>query len=165
MGARKFGIVSVPPVGCCPAARARKYEITRKKGGCDSQINDLARAFFSELHFLLQSMTATPHFKAMNYSLGNTFAMTINMLEDPLVFGLKETERACCGNGNFNGEIPCYKMNGTNLCGNRKDHLFWDWFHPTAKVSELAALSLYGAAPKLVTPINFRQLAAPSYYY
>lgn len=80
-------------------------------------------------------------------------------LELVVWLGLKETRRACCGVGEFNGDGPCSEPNGTDICGDRRDHLFWDWFHPTEKVSELAALTLYGGGRRLATPMNLSQLA------
>ncbi|KAK4562075.1 hypothetical protein RGQ29_004799 [Quercus rubra] len=114
IGARKFGIISVPPIGCCPSHRI--YNAT---GGCLEEWNDQARAF---------------HATGMKYSLGNTFEMTLSVIEDPLSFMRK-----------FNAESICDPKE--NLCLNHKDHLFWDLFHPTQAASEFAAIILYGGPP------------------
>lgn len=84
LGARKFGIVGIPPIGCCPAVRAKNYERSGRKG-CEKGHNDLARAFFSQTESLLIRLSS--ELEGLRYSLGNSFAMTINMLQDPLVFG------------------------------------------------------------------------------
>lgn len=40
LGARKFGIISVPSIGCCPSHR-----LYNPNGGCLEELNDHARAF------------------------------------------------------------------------------------------------------------------------
>lgn len=77
----------------------------------------------------------------------------------PRVVGLNETRSACCGSGFLNGRGGCIKTQNANICKDRKEFLFWDWFHPTEKVSELAASTIYGGGNEFVTPINLSQLA------
>ncbi|XP_059440558.1 GDSL esterase/lipase At5g33370-like [Corylus avellana] len=152
LGARKFGIVSVAPVGCLPSQRANNTS-----GQCKEELNELARMSHTRMGGLLQALSF--QLKEMKHSLGNAYEMTINIIEDPLAFGFKDVKGACCGTGNFNGEGPCVKFFDPNLCSNCREYLFWDFFHPTAFASELAALTLYGGGPRFVKPMNFSQLA------
>jgi len=73
---------------------------------------------------------------------------------------LKETKAACCGSGYLNGQGGCIKAQNASLCNNREEFLFWDWFHPTEKVSELAAKTIFEGGNDFVSPINFSQLAS-----
>ncbi|KVH92259.1 Lipase, GDSL [Cynara cardunculus var. scolymus] len=174
LGARKFAIIDIPPIGCCPAARA--YNAT---GGCMQDLNDNARSFYRSMQSNLARFSLV--FKGFKYSLGNTYAMTMNVIDNPRgnqknscyidynknmnktiginVFpGFKEVKTACCGSGPFNGVTGCEV--GANLCAKRSDFLFWDQFHPTETASELAALTLvYGEGSEYVTPMNFSSLA------
>ncbi|THG10332.1 hypothetical protein TEA_029342 [Camellia sinensis var. sinensis] len=146
-GATKFGIIGIPPVGCCPAWRC--YNATR---GCQEGLNDFAQAFHFALDTLMRKISSE-HPK-MKYSLGNTYELIINVMQNP---NFKDVETACCGAGRLNAEIPC---NATaNLCMNRKEYLLWDLYHPTQTTSQLAALTLYDGPLRFVTPINFHQLA------
>ncbi|KAK9948290.1 hypothetical protein M0R45_003874 [Rubus argutus] len=154
LGARKFGIISVPPIGCCPVARAASNDTSV----CVDGLNKLAQAFFQQTQDLLHTLSS--ELKGMKYSLGNSYEMTMSILEDPLAFGLKDTQSACCGAGPLNGKSRCLFLINPNLCPNRREFLFWDSFHPTEFASELAALSLYGGGTRYVTPINFSQLVA-----
>ncbi|KAA8546148.1 hypothetical protein F0562_020958 [Nyssa sinensis] len=151
LGARKFGIISIPPIGCCPSQR-----VFNATGGCLEDMNNFARAFHSALNTLLSNLSS--ELQGMKYSLGNAYEMTINIIENPLPFKFKDVETACCGTGRLNAEGPCNST--ANLCMNRQDHLFWDLYHPTQAASKLAALTLYQGGPKFVSPINFAQLAA-----
>jgi len=73
--------------------------------------------------------------------------------------GLKYTQSACCGIRYLNGQGGCIKAQNANLCANRNEFLFWDWFHPTEIASLLAAKILFEGGKEFVTPVNFRQLA------
>ncbi|KAJ9561801.1 hypothetical protein OSB04_006961, partial [Centaurea solstitialis] len=151
LGARKFGIIDIPPIGCCPAARA--FNAT---GGCIQDLNDNARLFYGSMQSHLAKLSLV--FKGFKYSLGNTYAMTMNVIDNPRGNRFKEVKTACCGSGPFNGRTEC--LVGANLCSKRSDFLFWDQFHPTETASELAALTLvYGEGSEYVTPMNFSSLA------
>lgn len=81
LGARKFGIISIPPIGCCPNLRAS----SKKSGDCREDLNKLAQSFFISLKDLLRNMSSK--LEGMKYSLGNAYVMTMSILEDPLAFG------------------------------------------------------------------------------
>ncbi|XP_030466908.2 GDSL esterase/lipase At4g16230-like [Syzygium oleosum] len=157
LGARKFGIISVPPLGCCPAARV---ENKTERSGCLTELNDYARAFYSTVSALLPSLSSQLH--GMIYSLGDAYNMTFTTMKDPKAFGFKNIEEACCGKGYLNGEKPCFIYYSPNLCLNRTEYLFWDLYHPTEFASKLAALTLFSGNSSFVVPINFSQLARAS---
>ena len=79
LGARKFGIISVPPIGCCPSQRV--YNAT---GGCLEELNEHARAFHATMGALMEKLSC--EYSDMKYSLGNTYEMTINVIENPALF-------------------------------------------------------------------------------
>ncbi|XP_008813060.1 GDSL esterase/lipase At5g55050-like [Phoenix dactylifera] len=149
LGARKFGIVSVPPLGCCPSQRARNHT-----GGCYEMLNGLSGKFYPAIGEVLQNLHS--ELPDMKYALGNSFSMVGSILESPKP-KFKELKFACCGYGKFYGEYQCNQT--FPYCANRTEYLFWDWFHPTQAASEMAAEALYGGSKKIVTPMNFKQLA------
>ncbi|KAK9050195.1 hypothetical protein SSX86_030835 [Deinandra increscens subsp. villosa] len=151
LGARKFGIISVPPIGCCPSQR-----VHNSTGGCLEIENTFARAFHSLLGTLMKKLSVK--FPDMKYALGNSYEMTINVINHPQLFNFTSIDKACCGKGLLNAEKGCTP--DANLCSNRDEYLFWDLFHPTQYASELAATTLYNGGLQFVTPVNFAQLAA-----
>lgn len=79
LGARKFGIISVATVGCCPA-------VSSLNGGkCVEPLNDFAVAFYLATQALLQKLSS--ELKGFKYSLGNSFEMTSTLLKSPSSFG------------------------------------------------------------------------------
>lgn len=148
LGARKFGVISIPPIGCCPIARSFS-----PVGDCAKEPNDLASAFYTPLESLLNNLSST--LEGFKYSLGNAYNMTMNIIENPI--GFKDVKTACCGNHSQQGISDCKK--GGYLCPNRDDYLFWDAFHPSHAAAKLAASVLvFGEDPEFVTPINFSTL-------
>ncbi|KAL6214106.1 hypothetical protein ACLB2K_013544 [Fragaria x ananassa] len=150
LGARKFGIISVAPIGCCPSQR-----IFNATGGCLEELNEYAVAFHSKLDTLLCKLSTK--YEGFKYSLGNSYEMTMNVIQNPLPFNFTQVEAACCGAGKLNAESYCTP--NANLCSNRDQYLFWDLFHPSQAASKLAAVTLYYGGPEYVSPINFAQLA------
>lgn len=81
LGARKFGIVGVPPIGCCPAVR-NAFNIS----GCFEPLNDqFASVFNAQLEILLNNMTT--ELVDMKYALGNSYEMTLDVINNPSAFG------------------------------------------------------------------------------
>ncbi|XP_050234504.1 GDSL esterase/lipase At1g71250-like [Mercurialis annua] len=146
LGARKFGIISIPPIGCVPILRTQNAT-----GGCLEGLNDIARYFHSTFSSILIKLSS--EYTDMKYSLGNSYEMTINVIDNPSPFGFTDVATACCG-----GKKTMCAPNVT-FCSNRKEYLFWDLFHPTQKAASLAAATLYTGEPRFVAPINFKQLA------
>ncbi|PPS04634.1 hypothetical protein GOBAR_AA16031 [Gossypium barbadense] len=119
LGARKLGILTVPPIGCTPFARARA------NGNCSEPARRFAQAFYTEAVALLEKLSS--QVPDLRYSLANTYLMTTGMMENMFAFGYKPK-------------------------------LFVIQFHPTQRVSELAALTLFGGSESFVAPMNFSQL-------
>lgn len=79
LGARKFGIISLPSIGCCPSHR-----LYNPNGGCLEELNDHARVFHTIIESLLFRLSK--EYQGMKYSLGNAYEMTINVIDNPLPF-------------------------------------------------------------------------------
>ncbi|XP_010935208.1 GDSL esterase/lipase At4g16230 isoform X1 [Elaeis guineensis] len=147
LGARKFGIIDVGPVGCCPFAR----RLFNHSGACFNVMNDLAVGVNDDVKKMLSNLSST--LKGMKYSLGSYYAALSNMIANPEAAGFKDVQSACCGGESLAG---CTRT--ATYCENRNEYLLWDDIHPTQRAYEEAVLDIYSGSPPFVTPINFKQL-------
>ncbi|KAG8071774.1 hypothetical protein GUJ93_ZPchr0006g41973 [Zizania palustris] len=155
LGARKFAVIDVPPIGCCPYPRS-----LHPLGACIDVLNELARELNKgvkdamhghvqrELHRLQALDRELPRRRAEHHEASPATRY--------LNIRFKEVTTACCGSGRFNGGSGC-TPNAT-MCDKRHEYLFWDLLHPTHATSKLAAVAIYNGSLRFAAPINFRQL-------
>ncbi|KAI4327806.1 hypothetical protein L6164_020224 [Bauhinia variegata] len=145
LGARKFGILSVPPLGCVPMMR-----LPNKNRDCNEDLNAISQEFYTLLKGLLQNLSS--QFPDMKYSLANSYNMSKTMINNAQILGLENLSSPCCGN------LTSACTPDSEVCQNRNAFMFWDQMHPTQRVSELAAESLFIGGEDIVAPINFARL-------
>uniref|UniRef100_A0ACD5W331 Uncharacterized protein n=1 Tax=Avena sativa TaxID=4498 RepID=A0ACD5W331_AVESA len=158
LGARRFGIVGVPPVGCVPAVRVRV-----PFGLCLPHANKIVREFNSMVGEMMANFSTDPEQpgSGMTYSVGSSYNVLMNFTRDPTANGFTVVRRACCGDGLLGAENPC-KHNST-VCRNRATHLYWDFAHSTQATAEKGAAIIFNAPVEenFTAPINFQQLVSP----
>ncbi|KAI4981048.1 GDSL esterase/lipase At2g04570-like [Hordeum vulgare subsp. vulgare] len=154
LGARKFSIVSIPPLGCTPSQRLRRLTQMGTQG-CFDPLNDLSLGSYPLLAAMLEELAN--ELPGMAYSLGDAYTMVSFVYANPQTndWSFTELEVACCGEGPF-GASGCNQT--VPLCGNRDNFLFWDANHPTQAVSTIAAQTLFVGNHTFVNPINVLQL-------
>ena len=85
LGAKKFAIVGIPPIGCCPFQRAALNQTAgagaTTASGCLDPMNVAAQMLNTELQSLLQKLSS--QHADMMYSFGNTFDMTKLVIGNP----------------------------------------------------------------------------------
>jgi phospholipase/lecithinase/hemolysin len=148
LGARKFGIINVGPVGCVPAVR-----VLNATGGCADAMNQLAAAFDGFLDSLLAGLAA--RLPGLAYSVADSFGFAART--DPLALGFVNQDSACCGGGSLGAEKDC--LPGAELCADRDRFLFWDRVHPSQRAAMLSAQAYYDGPKEFTAPISFKQLA------
>ncbi|KAF3788360.1 GDSL esterase/lipase [Nymphaea thermarum] len=151
LGARKIVSVGVGPIGCSPKIRARN-----ETEGCDEETNDWCARYNEAVVRLLQNLKS--ELKDFNYSFFNTYLLVHDFIERPSSHGFLEVKAACCGLGKLNAIFPCTPI--SHYCGNRSDHVFWDFYHPTEAASRMLADSAFDGSPPFVYPFNVRKLSA-----
>ncbi|KAJ6736920.1 GDSL LIPASE/ACYLHYDROLASE FAMILY PROTEIN [Salix viminalis] len=114
LGARRFDIVGIGPIRCCPLERALGT------GECKKEMNGLAQAFFNATEILLLYLTS--QVQDMKHSLGNLYEITSEVLDNPKAGGFKEAQTGCCGNGSYNAESACNV--DAKPCPNRREYVF-----------------------------------------
>ena len=79
-----------------------------------------------------------------------------NLLLLIILIGFNEVKSACCGLGTLRAKVPCLPI--AEFCSNRRDHAFWDLFHPSEAVARMLVDTLFDGPPPNTIPINVRQL-------
>ncbi|XP_019150756.1 PREDICTED: GDSL esterase/lipase At5g55050-like [Ipomoea nil] len=149
LGARKFGIVGVSPVGCCPVKRLLNDTL-----GCFQPMNHFAKTFNSQLLSLMLDLSS--ELEDIQYAFGDVYQMTIDSMKYPAFYNFNNVEAACCGHGVLNAEGLCNST--ANVCLDHKDHVFWDLYHASEAAAEKEALNLFAGPKEYGIPINFATL-------
>ncbi|KAJ9568135.1 hypothetical protein OSB04_004101 [Centaurea solstitialis] len=151
LGARKFVVIGVGVIGCCPAQR------TLNNTECNTDINYWSVKYNDALQSLLTELKS--ELSDINYSYFHLYDAMNDIIQHPQTYGFTEIKAACCGSGDLNAAMGCLEYYpGTTHCSNRKNHLFWDFVHPTETASGIFAGILYSGSTQFTTPINVKEL-------
>lgn len=153
-GGRKFGIVTIPPLGCWPSIRAG-----RAGNSCSEEIeiitslhNEAVSKKFQELEKQLEGLVYS------KYDLSTAIS---NRMKKPSRYGFKVGDSACCGSGPFGGIYSCGGKRGTpefHLCDNASDYFFFDSYHPNEVASRQFAELWWKGDLKVASPYNLKLL-------
>ncbi|KAG2655550.1 GDSL esterase/lipase At5g55050-like [Panicum virgatum] len=149
LGARKFAVINVPLIGCCPYLRSRK-----PSGECVEQLNQLAKSLNDGIRVLFSNLSL--EMQSMKYSISSAYELVSSLIKTPHAAGLEEVKSACCGGGRFNAQRGC--IPSSNCCNDRSKYLFWDLLHPTQATYKFAGLVFYDGPAQFVSPISIKQL-------
>lgn len=148
--ARKFVFVGLPPIGCCPSQRNQN-----KTAACKEDTNSWSRMYNTALLAMLKGLKA--ELNDISYSYLDTYAVVQNFVQNPSAHGFTEVKAACCGLGNLNAKFACLPI--SHYCPNRRDHVFWDLYHPTEAAARMFIDKVFHGAPQYAYPMDVQQLA------
>ncbi|CAM8954558.1 unnamed protein product [Rhodiola kirilowii] len=150
LGARKFVITGIGPVGCCPSQR------NKNKNLCNEESNTIARIYNEGVISMLQSLKSK--LPGFYYSYFDTYTVLNGFIESPAHYGFTEVRAACCGLGNLKADVPCLPI--AQYCSNRKDHVFWDLYHPTEAAYGMFVEYIFDGPQNYTFPVNVKKLVA-----
>ncbi|KAB2633922.1 GDSL esterase/lipase 5-like [Pyrus ussuriensis x Pyrus communis] len=159
-GGRKFAFLRLCPLGCLPAFRAVKSMNPESDGGgCFEAASALALAHNNALKSVLNSLRYM--LKDFKYCNSNFYDWLLERIEDPSKYGFKDGVNACCGTGPYGGIFTCggtKEVKDYQLCDNADEYVWWDSFHPTERIHEQLAKTLWNGPPSDVGPYNLEHL-------
>lgn len=151
-GARKFVLNGVGQIGCSPNALSQSADGRT----CVQRINSANQLFNNRLRSLVDDLNRNQPDSKFIYI--NAYSIFQDLVTRPSNFGFRVTNAGCCGVGRNNGQITCLPLQ--TPCRNRKDHVFWDAFHPTEAANVIIGRRSYAAESSSdVYPYDIRRLA------
>ncbi|WOL13005.1 hypothetical protein Cni_G21774 [Canna indica] len=151
LSVRKFAFIGTGPLGCCPSQRNQN-----KTGDCNVEANYLSVQYNKGVSSLLKEMSI--ELSGMSYSFFDAYTALYEYINNPEAYGFAEVKAACCGLGDLNAKIACIPI--STYCSNRRDHIFWDFYHPTEATAGMLTSILFDGSVPYVYPMNVKQLAA-----
>lgn len=163
LGARKFVVMSINPLGCSPMAMNMMKNLpttTRNGNGrrCVKDLNRAAHLFNSRLKSIVDDIRAEMPGSALVFV--NSYKIIRDIIKNPISKGFKDSSTTCCqvtsisegGNG-----ILCKR--GGQVCKNRSSHVFFDGLHPTEAVNvQIATKAFVSTLKTEVYPTNIQRL-------
>ncbi|BBH09056.1 GDSL-like Lipase/Acylhydrolase superfamily protein [Prunus dulcis] len=154
LGARKFVVMSVNPLGCSPVVRMNRPT----HNGCVQNMNWAAHLFNSHLKSLVDVIRAEMPGSSLVFV--NSYKIIRDIIKNPISKGFNDSSTTCCevasisegGNG-----ILCKR--GGEVCANRSSHVYFDGLHPTEAVNVQIATKAYVSSLKTeVYPTNIARM-------
>ncbi|XVF03837.1 hypothetical protein REPUB_Repub05bG0027100 [Reevesia pubescens] len=150
-GARKFFLSGIGVIGCIPAERVKN-----KTQECNEELNFWCVKYNEGLKAMLNGLKL--ELQGINYSYFDTYSIMHNVIQKPSSYGFNEIKSACCGLGDLRAKVPCVPI--SEYCSNRKDHVFWDLYHPTEATARIFVDTLFDGPSQYNVPMNVRQLVS-----
>ncbi|OAY55145.1 GDSL esterase/lipase At5g55050 [Manihot esculenta] len=148
-GGRKFFVSGIGSIGCTPSRRVKTQNQT-----CNEEINSMAVMYNQKLRSMLQALNS--ELQGVSYSYFDSYSIFENIIQKPSTYGFTEVKAACCGLGTLKANVPCLPI--ATYCSNRKDHVFWDLFHPTEATARILVDTLFDGSSQYTIPMNVRKL-------
>ncbi|GAV88898.1 Lipase_GDSL domain-containing protein [Cephalotus follicularis] len=154
LGARKFVVVGIGPLGCIPFVRALNL---LPGGKCSLEVNELIQGYNEKLNVMLNRLNQEMRPQAI-FVYANSYDAFMRILINYPHYGFENADAPCCG-----GYFPpfvCFKWHSSNtgLCEDRSKYVFWDAYHPTEAANIIVAKELLDGGESISFPINIREL-------
>ncbi|OAY57578.1 GDSL esterase/lipase EXL3-like [Manihot esculenta] len=132
LGARRFGVLSMPPLGCVPSQRTTRGGIQRK---CADYANKAATLFNSKLISAMNSLNSTLSDSILLYL--DVYNPLLSLIQNPAKYGFEVATKGCCGTGKLEVTYLCNSFDDPLTCKNDTKYVFWDSYHPTEKAYDV----------------------------
>nr|ABD96893.1 hypothetical protein [Tarenaya spinosa] len=152
LGARKFVLAGVGPLGCIPSQLST---VNGNNSGCVAKVNNLVSAFNSRVIKLADTLNSSLPDSFFIYQ--DIYDLFHDIVVNPSSYGFLIPDKACCGNGRYGGVLTCLPLQ--EPCADRHQYVFWDSFHPTEAVNKIIADRSFSNSAGFSYPISLYELA------
>ncbi|XP_048128990.1 GDSL esterase/lipase 7-like [Rhodamnia argentea] len=148
VGARKFVVNEIGPIGCIPSVAKQ----SNHDGICDGGPNLLVSYFNEMLQPMLDNMTSS--LAGSMFVLGRGNGLGYDAVTNPSKYGLTDSRNPCCTTWG-NGTLTC--IPALTPCPDVNKHFFWDGYHPTDVVSSIIASRCFNDT-NICSPVSIQDL-------
>ncbi|XP_043725904.1 GDSL esterase/lipase 7-like [Telopea speciosissima] len=146
LGARKFLVYNLSPIGCIPAM----VQLRNVTHGCADDINDIAAPYNVGFPGMLEELrNSLPGSTFVQADIKSSFFLDHRPFRDGII-----DSNPCCLTDNETHQ--CLK--DVPPCTDRFRHVFWDAIHPTQTVNSLLSIGCF-FSHLICTPMNVLDLA------
>ncbi|XWS45576.1 hypothetical protein CRYUN_Cryun15aG0148500 [Craigia yunnanensis] len=134
IGARRIGLVGLPPIGCVPSQRTMGGGKNRDCYDDENQLASLCNAKLSSVIDHLKTVLTFPGTKLIFLDI---YYPLLSLIQNPAKFGFEVTMKGCCGTGLIEASIFCNPLSIPQTCKDVSKYVFWDGYHPSEKAYEI----------------------------
>ncbi|CAN6444206.1 unnamed protein product [Victoria cruziana] len=131
LGARKFVVVGVPPLGCMPLVKA-----VRGKDKCVEELNQVVVRFNNKIKQKLETANQWMGAQVITAYV-DAYSVLLNAIEQPAKYGFSVSTKGCCGSGVIEFGDTC---KGQSTCTDPSKYVFWDAVHPSESMYRIIAI-------------------------
>ncbi|KAH6773650.1 GDSL-like Lipase/Acylhydrolase superfamily protein [Perilla frutescens var. hirtella] len=149
-GARRIGVVGLPPMGCLPIVITLFADNPFLKRDCIANFSSIARDFNQILQTELNAMQLQVE-EAASGGARIAYLDAYSPLEEMTSghkYGFDVVSSGCCGTGMVEAAFMC--NSNSRVCDDATKYVFWDSIHPTQKSYELLFQALRPAIDNLL---------------
>ncbi|KAK3011174.1 hypothetical protein RJ639_011747 [Escallonia herrerae] len=129
-GARRIGVVGLPPMGCLPIVITLYSDNAFLHRGCVEFFSSVAATYNSMVKNELNSMQVRSAKYGSRIAYMDVFE-TLTEMTMGHKFDFDEVSSGCCGTGLMEATFLCNP--NTFVCPDANKYVFWDSIHPTEK--------------------------------
>ncbi|XP_021732637.1 GDSL esterase/lipase At2g40250-like [Chenopodium quinoa] len=141
LGARRFTVAGLPPLGCLPIQVSVGSIIPSMhwlQRVCVDQQNSDALVYNGKLQSLLIGLQS--QYPSARFAYADVYNPLLDMINQPQPYDFQTTLEGCCGTGVLESGSLCNTPVLT--CSNPSTYVFWDAIHPTQAAHYVLANAL-----------------------
>ncbi|KAL1537821.1 GDSL esterase/lipase-like protein [Salvia divinorum] len=146
-GARRIGVVGLPPLGCLPLVITLFSDHPVLDRGCDDSFSSIARDYNHVLQKELEALQVSVRSSGARIAYLDAYTPLEEMTLGHK-YGFDVVDSGCCGTGVVEASFMCNSY--FPVCDDATKYVFWDAIHPTQTSYELIFQSFRPALDYLV---------------